>query len=127
MEIIISSTLILSSGNAFNLDQSKILSHDNGLTLHCIDTYFDLQQQTTFENIVGKEEIARNGQFLLFPQCFRLNQIIVSPFVHIFDTISLFAPELEEPKIGISGKGLMKVKQTVNDNNTILFSTKQET
>ena len=29
------------------------------------------------------------------------------PFVHIFDIISLFAAELEEPKIGISGKGLM--------------------
>ena len=33
-------------------------------------------------------------------------QIIESPFVHIFDTISLFDAELEEPKIGISGKGL---------------------
>ena len=37
---------------------------------------------------------------------FLLNQVIVSPIVHIFDIISLFAPELEEPKIGISGKGL---------------------
>ena len=64
------------------------------------------QQQTAFENIVGKEEIARNEQFLLFPQCFVLNQVTVSPFVHIFDIISLFAAELEEPKIGISGKGL---------------------
>ena len=54
---------------------------------------------------MGKGEIAHNKQFLLFPQCFLLNQIIVSPFVHIFD-ISLFAPELEEPKIGILGKGL---------------------
>ena len=64
------------------------------------------QKQTAFENIVGKEEIARNEQFLLFPQCFLLNQIIVSAFVHIFDIISLLAAELEEPKIGISGKGL---------------------
>ena len=64
------------------------------------------QQQTAFENIVGKGEIACNEQVLLFPQCFLLNQIIVSPFVHIFDIISLFAAELEEPKIGISGKGL---------------------
>ena len=31
------------------------------------------QQQTAFENIVGKEEIARNEQFLLFPQCFLRN------------------------------------------------------
>ena len=55
---------------------------------------------------MGKEEIARNEQFLLFPQCFLLNQIIVSPFVHIFDILSLFAAEFKEPKIGISGKGL---------------------
>ena len=61
------------------------------------------QQQTAFENIVGKEEIPRNKQFLLFPKCFLLNQIIISPFVHIFDIISLFAAELQEPKIGLSG------------------------
>ena len=62
------------------------------------------QQQTAFENIVGKGEIARNEQFLLFPQRFLLNQIIVSPFVHIADIISLFAGELEEPKTDISGR-----------------------
>ena len=55
---------------------------------------------------MGKGEIARNEQFLLFPQCFQLNQIIVSLFVQIFDIISLFAAEVEEPKIGLSGKGL---------------------
>ena len=64
------------------------------------------QQQTAFESIVGKEEIALNEQFLHFPQCFLLYQIIVSTFVHIFDIISLFAPETEEPEIGIPGKGL---------------------
>ena len=64
------------------------------------------QKETTFENIMGKGEIARNEQFLLFPQCFLLHQIIVSPFVHSFDTTSLFAAELQEPKIGTSGKGL---------------------
>ena len=55
------------------------------------------QQRTAFENIVGKGEIARNEQFLLFPQYFLLNQIIVSPFVHIFDIMSFFAAELKEP------------------------------
>ena len=55
------------------------------------------QQQTAFEKIVGKED----EQFLLFPQCFLLNQILVHHFVHIFDIISLFAAELEEPKICI--------------------------
>ena len=59
------------------------------------------QQPIAFENIVGKEEIACNEQFLLFPLCFLLNQIIVSPFLHIFDIISLFAAEFEDPKIGI--------------------------
>ena len=61
------------------------------------------QQQAAFENIVGKEEIARYEQFFLFPLCFLLNQKIVSPFVNIFDIISLFAAELEELKIGIWG------------------------
>ena len=64
------------------------------------------QQQAVFENIMGKGEIARNKQFHPFPQCFLLNEITVSPFVHIFDIISLFAVELEEFKIGISGKVL---------------------
>ena len=68
------------------------------------------QQQTNFENIVGKGEIAHNEQFLLSSQCFLLNQIIVSLFVHNFDFISLFASELAEPKIGISGKGLTVCK-----------------
>ena len=59
------------------------------------------QHWTAFENIVGKGDIARKEQFLLFPQCFLLNQINVSPFVHIFDIITFFAAEFEEPKIGI--------------------------
>ena len=58
-----------------------------------------------FKNIVGKEEIPNNEQFLLFQQCFLFNQITKSPYVNIFD-ISLFAAESEKPKIGISGKGL---------------------
>ena len=37
---------------------------------------------------------------------------IVFPFVNIFDIISLFAAELEEPKIGIWGKELMTLKKT---------------
>ena len=73
------------------------------------------QQQTACENIVGKGEIARNKQFLLFPQCFQLNKIIVSPFVNIFDIKSLFATELE-PKINIEGTGL-SIKETKGNNS----------
>ena len=59
------------------------------------------EQQTAFENIVGKEEIARNEQFLLFPQCFLLSQKIASPFINNFEIIPLFVAELEEPKIEV--------------------------
>ena len=63
------------------------------------------QQQTAFENIVAKGEIAHNEQFLLFPQCFLPNQLIVFLFLHIIGIVSLFGAELKKPKIGISGKG----------------------
>ena len=59
------------------------------------------QQQTAFENIVGKEEIARNEQFLIHQQCFLLNQKNVSSLVNIYDIISLFAAELEDHNIGM--------------------------
>ena len=76
------------------------------LNLYYIDTHFDASK-TAFENIEGKRETAaHNKQFLLFSQCFLLNQIILSPFVHIFDILSLSAAEMEEPKLGISGKRL---------------------
>ena len=74
---------------------------------------------------MGKGEIARNKQFLLFPKCFLLNQITVSPFVHNFDIISLFAAESEKPKIGISGKELiipyMKTNSNTEPNSKIIF------
>ena len=72
------------------------------LTLYSIlYTYFDASTPDSFEKHVGKKEIAHNKQYLVFPQCFLLNQVTVSPFVHIFDIISLFSAELEEPKIAI--------------------------
>ena len=80
--------------------QSSTACTDLCFTLYTIDTH-----RQFFENIVGKGEIAHNEQFLLFPQCFFLNQITISPFVNIFDIICLFAAELEEPNIGIQGKG----------------------
>ena len=76
------------------------------LTLYSIDTHFNSSTTDTFWKHSGKEEIARNKQFLLFLQCFLPNQKIVSPFVNIYDIISLFAAELEDPKFGIWGKGL---------------------
>ena len=89
------------------------------LTLYSIDTHFNTSTTEAFESIVGKEEIAHNEQFLLFPQCFLLSEKIVSPFVNIFDITSLLAAELEEPKIGMSGKGLNKKQLRSCDENTM--------
>ena len=71
---------------------------------------------------MGKEEIAHNEQFLLFPQGFLLNQKIVSPFVNIFDIISLFAAELEEPEIGMWGKELnfYQIHMYISFNNFLM-------
>ena len=89
------------------LDESKMVPGCKiTLSLHR-HSFWRINNRQLFENIVGKGEIAPNEQFLLFPQCFKLSQIIVSPFVYIFDIISLFAAEFEEPKIGIKGKELI--------------------
>ena len=72
----------------------ELLFYVKGLSLYSIYTHFSKQQQTAFENIVGKGEIAGNEQFLLFLQCFLLEHLMVSPFVHIFAITSLFAVEL---------------------------------
>ena len=80
------------------------------LTLYSIDTRFDTKNRQILKTLLEKGEIAGNDQFLLFPQFFLLSQLIVSPFVHIFDIISLFAAEFEWPKIGISVKGLICFK-----------------
>ena len=93
-------TFILSTTNSFNIDQFKILLFGKELTLHSIDTLTH-ERQTAFENIVGNGKIDCNEQFLLSPQCFLLNQITISTFVHIFYIISLFAAEFKKPKIGI--------------------------
>ena len=54
------------------------------LTLYCIDTHFDATTTDSFENSMGKGDTTRNEQFLLFLQCFQLNQIAVSPFVTFY-------------------------------------------
>ena len=73
------------------------------LTLHSVDTRFNTSTRSCFwKKNVGKGEIASNEQFLLFPQCCLLKQIIVSTFVHIYPSYLYFsADELEESKIGI--------------------------
>ena len=45
------------------------------LTLNSIDTHFKASTTDNFENIVGKEEIARYEQFLLLPQCTSIRKL----------------------------------------------------
>ena len=70
-------TFILSSANALNLDQSKILSFGKELTTqsrvltalthyHIMPHFDTLKIYIAVENIVRKGEIACNKQFLLF-------------------------------------------------------------
>ena len=70
---------------------------------------------------MGKGEIARNEQFLLFPQFFQPNQINVHLSAHIFYIISLFAAAFEEPKNGISGKGLNDLSTAITCNGVSLL------
>ena len=78
------------------------------------------QQQTAVENIVGKEEIARNEQFLLFLQCFLLNQRVVSPYVNIYDIIFYLLLNWKSPKLACEVEDLEnagKVLYPVKDKN----------
>ena len=69
------------------------------LTLYSINTHLTRQEQTAFENIVGKE------QFLLFPQRFLLNQKIV-PDLSIFLTSKFYLLlKRKSPKLAYKIKG----------------------
>ena len=64
------------------------------------------QQQTAFENVVGKEEIARNEQFLLFPQFFFLLNQIILPYLSIFLTPYYYLLlNWKRPKLAYEVKG----------------------
>ena len=64
------------------------------------------QQRTAFEKIVGgKEEISQDEQFLLFPQCFLLDQTTVSSFVNIYDIISYLLLNWKSPRLAYEVKG----------------------
>ena len=84
--------------NAVNLDKPYLMTF--GITLYSIDTHFNTSKTDSFEKIVGKKEIAHKEQFLLFPQSFSIQSGNCIFNVLIFDIISLFAAELEQPKIG---------------------------
>ena len=75
------------------------------LTLYSIDTRFSLCwliiTRQLLKTSLEKKKLLVTSNFSFSPQCFLPNQIIVSQLFHIFDIISLFAAELEDPKSGI--------------------------
>ena len=74
------------------------------------------QQQTALKNIVGEEEIALNKQFLLFPQCFLLNQITVNPFsIFLISYLYLLLSWKSLNKHIREGLTLSHIIQTFND------------
>ena len=91
-----------------DFDCISILHHmiTQNLTLYSIDTHFEASTTVLLKTLWEKEKLLVT--ISPFPTIFSTQdtQIIVSPFVHIFDIISIFAAQLKEPKTDISGKGL---------------------
>ena len=63
------------------------------------------QQKTASENIVGKEEIARNKQFLLFPQCCQLSEITVAHLSMFLTSCFYLLLNWKSPKLAYEVKG----------------------
>ena len=74
------------------------------ITLYTIDAQFDASMTDSFENIAGKEEIACNEQFLLFPQCFLLNQVIVSQLAIFLTSYLYLLLNWKSPKLAYEVK-----------------------
>ena len=81
------------------------LTFGKELTLSETSLVFTCSQYKSFENTVGKGEIARNEQFLLFPQCFLPDWITFCHFHYNLQLSSANSFNLEKSKICCLGKG----------------------
>ena len=84
---------------------TKGLSSEQILTLSQTNPGFYVSAVQVFLKTLGKEEIARNEQFLLFPQCF---QLVLENFLLFSSNSKLSSANsfnLEECKICRLGKG----------------------
>ena len=98
-------TFILSSANAFSLDQSEILSFGKELILHTIPS-FSNHAEKTLENIVGKGENAGNQHFLPFPHSFSYYHRPILSFEIYKICLLQIAFNLDQSKIVWFGKKL---------------------
>ena len=101
----------------FSLTQSSVIQYDSTLKLDFLFTYFHFEKISSFCSEIGHSRfcVASFVQLLEFscapddftaPRAQKRSLGRSLRFVNIVDIISLFAAELEEPKIGTSGKGL---------------------
>ena len=77
-------------------------------------------QYKSFENAVEKEEIARNEQFLLFPQCFLP---ILRTFYHFHQILNLFCTLFWKPK-SLFNVVFLCVSEIINTYNAELICFK---
>ena len=75
--------VILVLNRALNNSQMlfKIDSHIVALLTNCLS--LTPLQNKYFENIVTKRAIVTNDHFFLFPQCFKLDLVVISSFVNV--------------------------------------------
>ena len=99
-----------------------------------IDAFWRLCSRRLFENIVTKEDIAQNKQFLLLPQCFPL-LVIGYPFNYRdFLSFDKICSKLSAAELSYEGKGLLgsnlqtfptyrcvltRLQQTTFENNVV--------
>ena len=103
--IVILATFIMLPALAFNLDPAKILLFSTGLTLSQISPCFYESAGQVLENTVGKGEIARKEQFLLFPTVFFTLFENFLPFSSNLKLSSAKTLNLEQLKICRLGMG----------------------
>ena len=83
---------------------------------HHLDAFWRLCSRRLFENIVTKEEIAQNEQFLLLPQCFPLLVIGYPYNYRDFLSFDKIYSKLSAAELQYEGKG--KVYEKRNENPT---------
>ena len=72
------------------------------LTLYSIDTYFNTSTTDNFlKTLWEKKKLLVTSNFFFSHNVFYSIRKLYPPFVNIFDIISLFDAELEQPKIGM--------------------------
>ena len=77
--------------------------------------FWRINSRRLLKTLLEKEKLLLTSNFSFSNIVFPLNLTIVSPFVHIFNIISLFAAEFGELKIGLRGEVWLSFNLFPND------------